>query len=130
MVIGIGISLFGELFSANYFPRRGVSCRNDSRGVCRRLPSLVILDILASRPSPTLAAVDIHGVYCGVITSAQKRCAEVAGNTRPSVPATPSEGSVNIINGVITSRLRKATTEVASNTRSVTPSIRPHTPPP
>ena len=53
--VGIGISLFGELFSANCFPRRGVIVG----GVCRRLLSLVILDILASRPSPTLAAVDI-----------------------------------------------------------------------
>ena len=75
--IGIGISLFGELFSANCFPRRGV-------GVCdRRLLSLVILDILASRPSPSLAAVDINGVYCVVITSThQKYPSEVAGNTR------------------------------------------------
>ena len=66
--VGIGIALFGELFSANCFPRRGVSCRSDSGSVCRRLLSLVILDILASRPSPSLAAVDIHGVYCVVIT--------------------------------------------------------------
>ena len=57
IVIGIGISLFGELFSK----KRSVG-RSDSGSVCRRLLSLVILDILASRPSPTLAAVDIHGV--------------------------------------------------------------------
>ena len=60
--VGIGISLFGELFSANCFPRRGVLVVVIV-GVCdRRLLSLVILDILVSRPSPTLAIVVIHGV--------------------------------------------------------------------
>ena len=55
--IGIGISLFGELFSK----KRSIG-RSDSGRVCRRLLSLVILDILASRPSQTLAVVVIHGV--------------------------------------------------------------------
>ena len=53
-------------FSANGFPR--IVFREEEClavvivGVCdRRLLSLVILDILASRPSQTLAVVVIHG---------------------------------------------------------------------
>ena len=65
LVVGFPRMVFRELFSEKRSVSPCVWCMCD-----RRLLSLFKLLILISRPSPSLAAVDINGVYYGVITRA------------------------------------------------------------